>query len=202
MAPTVQPPTRIVPELMPELVPVSVSVRPVAEPDRAALADFLAALSPQSAYLRFFGAEWRPTPRVLDLLLRRDADHCAAVATAGGCIVGHAMLVRVPARRDDRTALAAVRRPAELAVVVADDWQHRGVGPRLISALIEQAASIAAGGLEFSILATNLHANGLAQRLWPLATASVEHGVVTYRAEAVSLVGTQSRSTLVSARVA
>ena len=143
---------------------------------RDGLAGFVAALSAESAYRRFFGADPRPTPRMLDLLLCNDAHHVAAVASAGGRVVGHAMLAR-------RGADLCSPEPAELAVVVADSWQHHGIGPNLVRYLLDHAARLVVGGLEFTVLADNLHANAVVQRLWPLATMSRDHGVLYYRVD-------------------
>jgi len=141
---------------------------------REGLSQFVEGLSPHSAYLRFFGADPRPTPRMLDLLSCNDRDHLAVIATVGGCVIGHAMLAR---------RAYAFAEPSELAVVVADEWQHHGVGPKLVQHLVAHASRLVHDGLEFTVLADNFHANAVVQRLWPLATMSADHGVISYRVD-------------------
>ena len=143
---------------------------------RDGLAQFVTGLSPESAYLRFFGADPRPTPRMLDLLSCSDRDHLAAIATVGGRVIAHAMLARRP--HEDGCA-----EPTELAVVVADSWQRHGVGPNLVQHLVSHASRLAHHGLEFTVLADNFHANAVVQRLWPLATMSMDRGVISYRVD-------------------
>lgn len=86
-------------------------------------------LSPQTLYRRFHSPISRPEQTQPQRLL--DVDHHdreAVVAVAGGEIVGVARYVR---RRGSDTA--------EIALVVADQWQRQGLATRLLCALHERA---------------------------------------------------------------
>src|SRR4051812_16863371 len=107
-----------------------VLVRPIAPDDRAALAAGFARLSPESRFRRFLSPKRQLTEHDLDVLTRVDHhDHEALVALEAetGEGIGVARFVRT---RPDR---------AEPAVVVADDWQGRGVGTLLLDLLAERA---------------------------------------------------------------
>ena len=153
-----------------------VGVQTATDRHRDPLARFLLGLSTETAYRRFLGADPRPSRQLLDLLLCLGAGRSAAVAIAGPDLVGHAMLVRGPQ--------SAASPRAELAVVVADAWQRRGIGPRLVGHLLTHAAGLTDGGLQFTILAANRYANQLAHQAWPQARTSFDHGVLTYEVPA------------------
>ena len=107
-------------------------IRPATRRDRPALIAMLCALSPESAYQRFqtpLGAH--PTRTVIDGLLPEPARGVALLGFLDGALVAHGMWVRVgPA--------------AEIALLVADDHQRRGVGTALADALL---ADLAARGI-------------------------------------------------------
>ncbi len=103
-------------------------IRAVSAGDREALRGMFRRLSARSIYLRFH----MPYPSVpgwmLDLMI--DVDHRdreSLVAVAGGEIVGHAMYVRENGAE------------AEVAVVVEDRWQSKGVGKLLLADLAREA---------------------------------------------------------------
>ena len=105
-------------------------VRPVEPADRDLIAAGFERLSPESRYRRFFAAIPHLTERQLDYLTQVDQhDHVAlmAIDEASGEAIGIARFVR--------TAPGV----AEPAVVVADDWQGRGVGRMLLNRLVERA---------------------------------------------------------------
>ncbi len=99
-------------------------VRPVRDDDGPAMRAFFGALSPESIRLRFFGApsvEWAAEWAIG----AGRGDRCALVATSGPqqAIVAHGAYVR---GGDDR---------AEVAFVVADAWQGRGVATIMLALL-------------------------------------------------------------------
>jgi len=103
-------------------------IRAVSAGDKEALRRMFCRLSARSIYRRFH----TPYPSVpgwmLDLMI--DVDHSdreSLVAVAGGEIVGHAMYVRENGGE------------AEVAVVVEDRWQSKGVGKLLLSDLAREA---------------------------------------------------------------
>jgi GNAT superfamily N-acetyltransferase len=105
------------------------TLRPLAPDDRERLSRLFYRLSPVSVYRRFASPIPRPSDRCLDQLLRLDhVDREAIAAVEDGEIVAVARYAR------DAGADAA-----EVAVVVADDWQHRGVGRLLLRRLARLA---------------------------------------------------------------
>lgn len=113
-------------------------IRPLRPADADALQDFVRRLSDRSRYLRFF----RPLPELPPWLLKQlvEADGLreqvlVAVAPngAGTRIVG---LAQFTLEADNS---------CEFALVIADDWQGRGLGRRLMQTLLSaaQAAGIA-----------------------------------------------------------
>jgi nucleotide-binding universal stress UspA family protein len=133
-----------------------IAIRPIAPDDRDALADGLARLSPESRYRRFFAAVPRLSARDLDYLTRVDHhDHEALVALDAdtGAGVGVARFVRTGPER------------AEPAMVVADDWQGRGVATALLAALVARAREEGIERFVAPVLADNPEAVRVLQRL-------------------------------------
>lgn len=133
-----------------------IAIRPLEPDDRTALAEGFARLSPESRYRRFFGPMAQLRERDLDYLTRVDHhDHEALVATdaATGDGVGVARYVRIGPD------------VAEPAIVVADDWQGRGVGRHLLEALAERAQAEGVHRFEAPVLATNDEAIRLLEHL-------------------------------------
>jgi nucleotide-binding universal stress UspA family protein/GNAT superfamily N-acetyltransferase len=138
-------------------------IRPVEPDDRAGLAAGFERLGSESRYRRFFGPMPRLSDRDLDYLTRVDHhDHEALVAidpeTGDG--VGVARYVR--------TGPAV----AEPAVAVVDDWQGRGVGSRLLDALVERARAEGIRRFDAPVLASNHEAIGVFERLGPTSRRS------------------------------
>jgi nucleotide-binding universal stress UspA family protein/GNAT superfamily N-acetyltransferase len=133
-----------------------VEVRAVEPDDRAALAEGFERLSPESRYRRFFGPMPRLSARDLDYLTRVDHHD-------------HEALVAVDAVTGDGVGVARYVRTgpdvAEPAIVVADDWQGRGVGGLLLDALAERATEEGVRRFEAPVLATNHEAIALLERL-------------------------------------
>jgi acetate---CoA ligase (ADP-forming) len=116
---------------------------PVAE-DSDALIEFFSGLSDQSLYLRFHGFT-RVSPKLVEPVLDPDwQDRGALLGTLDGKVAALANWVRL---RDPRVA--------EIAFTVADEYQRRGIGTRLLERLAARAS--AAGIEEFvaEVLADN-----------------------------------------------
>jgi nucleotide-binding universal stress UspA family protein/GNAT superfamily N-acetyltransferase len=123
-----------------------VDIRPLEPDDRDALAEGFERLSPESRYRRFFGPVAQLRRRDLDYLTRVDHhDHEALVAVDAetGQGAGVARYVRTGPE------------VAEPAIVVADDWQGRGVGSRLLDALADRAREEGIRRFDAPVLATN-----------------------------------------------
>ena len=98
--------------------PDGLTIRPLTAADRAALAKLPGRVSPQSAIGWFHGALNRPTDPLLDRLLDTEPGrHEALVAADELGIAGVARLIR------DEDASST----AEVAIIIADDWQHQRV---------------------------------------------------------------------------
>ena len=146
--------------------PATAAIRPVRPTDRPALAGFFEDLSLESRYLRFF-APVRPTASLLHVLSGGPANVDAVVAVADGVIVGHAMATdRVEAQTDEDPRGARV---TEIGVVVADAWQHRGVGTALMRTLITRAQGRGVTLLAMDVLPSNRRMLALITGHWPEA---------------------------------
>lgn len=109
-----------------------VLVRPIESGDRERLRRAFDRLGPESRYRRFFSPVDHLTESQLDYLTQVDHHgHEALVALEADEIRGVARYVR-PAPGSPR---------AEVAVVVGDDWQGRGLGTQLLDRLSRRARS-------------------------------------------------------------
>jgi acetyltransferase len=124
-------------------------IRPIGPEDAEREQAFVRALSPQSRYFRFMSG-LRELP--VDMLYRFTHPdfqrEVALVALSGeGSAVRQIGVARCVADED--------RAGAEFAVVVADDWQNRGVGTRLLCELMRAARAAGLRRLWGDILAGN-----------------------------------------------
>ena len=133
-----------------------VAIRPIEPDDREELAEGFERLSAESRYRRFFAPVPALSARDLDYLTDVDhRDHEALVATdaATGAGIGVARYVRTAPE------------VAEPAIVVADDWQGRGVGTLLLDALVGRAREEGIRRFEAPVLASNREVIGLLERV-------------------------------------
>lgn len=142
-------------------------IRPIRADDDERLRAHHGRLSPESRYRRFLSAKPELTGADVRYLVDVDGcDHHALVATVQGSdgteeFVGVARYIRFPEHRS----------VAEVAVVVVDGHQHRGIGSELVARLA--AAAVARGVHRFR--ATMLAENFAVQRLFEsLADGPVE----------------------------
>ncbi len=133
-----------------------VRIRPIAPEDRTALAEGFERLSPESRYRRFFSPVAKLRERDLDYLTRVDHhrhEALVAVDPVTGNGVGVARFVRTGPG------------VAEPAIVVADDWQGRGVASQLLRALARRAREEGIERFDAPVLATNRDAIAVFERL-------------------------------------
>jgi GNAT superfamily N-acetyltransferase len=109
-----------------------IQIRPLTAADRDRVAEEFSYLSEQTRRRRFGSFAARLGERDLDRLM--DVDHhnheaLAAIEPGADRIVGVARYVALPS---DPVA-------AEVAIEVADEWQGRGIGRRLIGELVRRA---------------------------------------------------------------
>jgi GNAT superfamily N-acetyltransferase len=156
------------------------AIRPVCPADLAALSDFFAALSVESRYLRFF-APVTPAHDLLHLLSGGPANVDAIVAVAAGdVIVGHAMAADRPDPKNPKDPKEPAERGdpcgawvTDVGVVVADDWQRRGVGAALMRALVTRAQARGVESLAMDVLPGNRKVLGMIIGHWP--DAAIDH---------------------------
>jgi L-amino acid N-acyltransferase YncA len=153
------------------------AIRQTRPADQSALSDFFAGLSARSRYLRFFGPV-NPGPALLRRLIgEADRGHTdAVVAVRGDVIIGHAMA----ADQADRDGPAGAR-TADIGVVVADDWQGRGVGSALMRALITGAQARGVTSVMMEVLPGNRQVLAMITGHWPAASICHATDYVTVR---------------------
>jgi RimJ/RimL family protein N-acetyltransferase len=132
-------------------------VRPLASDDRDRLAVAFAALSDRTRYLRFLGP--KPNLSAAELTYLTEIDHrtheALVAVDADGRLVAVARYAPVP----DEPGTA------DFAVVVADEWQGRGVGLRVSRELLRRAAANGVRRLTATTLDENRVARALLRRL-------------------------------------
>jgi RimJ/RimL family protein N-acetyltransferase len=139
--------------------------------DGAELRRFFFRLSPETIYRRFHSPITRPEQAHPRFLL--DVDHHdreAVVAVVEGEIVGVARYVRPTGAST-----------AEVAVVVADDWQGQGIATRMITTLAGCALEAGVERFSMTMQADNPAVLRLMRRLYPGASMKHERGI--YEAE-------------------
>ena len=153
-----------------------VLLRPIRPDDAPRLQAFHAQLSSQSVYLRWLSAHPALTDEEAETLSRVDYhDRMAFVATlppAAGqpgaeTIIGVARYSAVPAEGPGA---------AEAAVVVADDFQQRGLGTRLLSRLLDYSRAQGITTWVAEINAQNARMLRFIQRSGLPATRHLESG--------------------------
>jgi RimJ/RimL family protein N-acetyltransferase len=135
-------------------------VRPVGRGDEALLAALVETLSQDTAYRRFLGPKARLTiaeRRYFTDLDHRDHEALLALDPRTGAAVAVARYIRDPRRHDT----------AELAVVVGDRWQARGLGTALSRRLAQRACAHGIRRFRGLTLAENRPALRLVERLGP-----------------------------------
>ena len=124
-----------------------VSIRPIERTDASGLSDFYDRLSPESRRRRFLGCVRRSGAELAAAFTRHDGQGFVAIlAERGpndGAVVGHATL------QPDGTG------GAEVAFAVADDLQGRGIGHRLMEAVVAGARSTGLRRLNATLFADN-----------------------------------------------
>jgi|SRR4051812_2887169 len=145
--------------------------RAIAPEDKDGLVAGLGRLSERSVYQRFLAPKPRLTASELRYLTEVDfVDHYALVAVLAGApdvIVGVGRWVRDAQRPGD----------AEVAIVIADDLQGRGVGTALGSALADAARRRGIERFTASMLPTNVAAHRLFAKISSRLELTREHGV-------------------------
>ena len=147
-------------------------LRPIRPGDAPALTRLYDRLSPESAYQRFFAVMRRLPPDWARILADVDHDRRAAIVAAGpeGELIGVARYGTEPGADE-----------AEIAVVVQDAWQGRGLGTILLSALLDHAVSRGITRFLAYVLADNHRMLRLVGRQGVVTERSHDQGVVSLR---------------------
>jgi acetyltransferase len=135
----------------------AITIRTMHPEDREIEADFVRNLSRQSRYYRFHGVLRELTTPMLDHFTRPDYPReMALIATIDeGGTERQIGVVRYAPTRDDGQA--------EIAIVVADAWQGKGLGSRMLRDLCILAREAGYTRLQANILAENERMLGLAR---------------------------------------
>jgi GNAT superfamily N-acetyltransferase len=134
-----------------ELAGHIVTIRPMCHADAEMEREFVRCLSPESKHYRFLGAVRELSPQELRRFCNVDGHRSMAfVATIEEG--GRPMQIGV-----SRYAPNADGNAREIAITVADDWQHLGLGTRLAKALIQPAREHGVKKLYSIDLADNTH---------------------------------------------
>ena len=126
----------------------SVTLRPLRPEDRDIEFAFVSGLSPETRSNRLLGGTRAITREYIESLVRIDYSRNMALAATtlldGDALIG---VARYVLEKDGRSA--------EFAIVIADSWQGRGIGKRLLAKLIDIARQRSLKRLYGDILATN-----------------------------------------------
>lgn len=149
-----------------------VRIRPYGRADRDRVRRMSDRLSAASLYTRFFSGTPRIPEHYVGLLDALDHwDREAMVALHGDEIVGIAEYVRN----------AAQPCRADLAVLVTDPWQRRGLGSALVSYLSQLAGRRGITEFDADVVLTNRDALLFVRRGWPAARSTRDGGAAHFR---------------------
>lgn len=142
-------------------------IRPLSGEDRAALAELPKRVSAESAISRFHAGVTVLTDNTLDQLLDIEVGrHEAVIALDDRGIIGVARYAR------DETDPTT----AEVAILVADEWQHHGVGRELMRTLIARAHDAGIKWFRAEILPENTTARHFFAGLAPTTRERMAEG--------------------------
>ena len=164
-------------------------VRPIRPDDAARLVSFHAHLSPLSVYLRFFTFHPTLSDAEVARFTRVDLENrLALVVTTGSEIIAVGRYDRAPASVE-----------AEVAFVVADEYQHHGLGSLLLDELAQAARQRGVESFRADTLAENHTMLDVFRHAGYPVTSSIEYGTVSLR---FPLVVTDTSRAAVEAREA
>jgi len=136
-----------------------VGVRPIRPEDAQIEREFVRKLSPQAKYFRFMHALHELTQEMLVRFTQIDYDREMA------------FIAVVPLDSEEkeigvaRYVMNPDRHSCEFALVVADEWQKKGIGSYLMSQLMQAAKNRGFDTMMGEVLADNEHMLDLARRL-------------------------------------
>lgn len=148
-------------------------IRPIRPEDAEIEQTFVRNLSEESKYMRFMQALHELTPEMLIRFTQIDYDREMAFIAVTE-VDGEELEVGVA-----RYTINPDGESCEFALVVADDWQHRGIGSHLMESLMRAARSKGLKSMIGEVLARNRHMLELGDRLgFKTRPSAVEDEVV------------------------
>ena len=155
----------------------AVSIRVATPDDKEKLRRMFSRLSSKSIYRRFHHPYQRVPEQMLNLMLNVDHhDKESLVALAKEEIVGHAMYVKLADSGD-----------AEVAFVVEDEWQSKGVGKLLLSEIAEKARRRDVETFTGQVLGENRGVLGLLNAVFAEVEYVISQGLYHFRVPLRSL---------------
>lgn len=146
-------------EWHPTIAGETVTIRPIRQTDVELESSFIHRLSAVSKHFRFLGAVRElPLAELKSLCDVDGKDSVAFVAT----VERNGQEAEIGVSRYSQNSDSNTR---EIAVVVADDWQHRGLGTALVKHLIESAQFNGVKNLYSVDFADNIAMSALAKEL-------------------------------------
>ncbi|WP_043628172.1 GNAT family N-acetyltransferase [Nonomuraea candida] len=158
-----------------------VTVRPLTSIYREAVRDLHDRCSPESRRFRYFTSMPALPPRMFDRLCDRSRGH-SLVAGHDGQVVGMASLMFTP---DPGIA--------EMAFLVEDRWQGRGLGTELARMLVRTARDLGYAEVRATMLADNARMRSLLIGLGATLAYTEDPGVIEARLPVTSMVPARAR---------
>ena len=152
-----------------------VLLRPMKPEDEPLVSDFLGKCSEETIYFRYFKLIKKWTHEMLIRFTQNDYDRELGLM-AIGLPPGPEVMMGV-----SRMVMAADRSTAEFAVIVADPWQGKGLGPKLVERITEIAREQGVKLLTGDVLAQNQPMLEMVKRLGFVLRKDAEGG--TFRVE-------------------
>ena len=137
----------------------NVEIRAIGTDDASMLQAFVRHLSPRSRRFRFFSGIAELSVGLLERLVKQDYRRGLALVALSEQSGGTVIIAEA------RCELNQAQGNAEFAIAVADEFQRRGLGIRLLNTLVVYAAKRGIRQLFGEILADNHAMLGLAKRL-------------------------------------
>jgi acetyltransferase len=136
-----------------------ITIRPIRPEDAEIEAQFVRDLSPEAKYFRFMQSVRELTPEMLIRFTQIDYDRELALIAV---VQEHGKDVQIGVTRYGTNPDGE---SCEFAIVVADKWQNRGIGTRLLALLMEAARAKGFKTMEGEVLAENIPMLNLVRRL-------------------------------------
>jgi GNAT superfamily N-acetyltransferase len=131
-------------------------------------------LSPRSLYFRFFASVAPPSTGLLRALSGATGSADIQLMTdSSGALIGHGMAADVCG--------AAGRLETNIGLVIADEWQQRGLGSTLLTELVSRAARRGVRALVLDVLPENDPMRRIIRRRWPDAPAERTRDALIFR---------------------